>query len=87
MFIRRSVLDAIRDHYKCQPFDRIGTIGEDHSFAIRLRKLGLKMHAAMKVQVEHLAYLGLAPETAYSQEAGCQTYLRESEVEGIRQVA
>jgi hypothetical protein len=65
LYLSRAILDKVRKEFNCNPFDRIGTQGEDHSFFSRVRQLGVKAHCAWKVEAQHLEYVGLAPSTAY----------------------
>ncbi len=54
LFVRRRVFDRIKAELKEGPFNRIGVMGEDHSFFLRLKKLGIKAVAAMDVECHHL---------------------------------
>lgn len=54
LFVRRSVFNRIVNELKEQPFDKIGSNSEDHSFFIRCRKLEIPCYAAMKVHCNHL---------------------------------
>jgi hypothetical protein len=54
LWVRRSVYDRIRAELNEQPFTRINGMGEDHSFFLRLHKLGIKAVAALKVECHHL---------------------------------
>lgn len=54
LFVRRSVFERILNELKEEPFTRFDNLGEDHSFAKRLKKLGIPMYAAMNVESRHL---------------------------------
>lgn len=54
MMIRRSVFDRIKKEFKEGPFDIIPPLGEDHSFARRLTKLGIKMLCDPHIECNHL---------------------------------
>lgn len=54
LFVRRSVFDQITSELKEEPFDRIHPFSEDHSFFIRLKKLGIKAYAALNIECNHL---------------------------------
>jgi len=65
LLVRKRVFDRIARELKEKPFDRIplrkddpggGTFGEDHSFFMRCRRLGIKSYCAWKVQAGHLRY-------------------------------
>lgn len=65
LLVRRSVFERITEECKENPFDLIPGKGEDHSFFIRCRKLGIKAYCAWKIEVQHLEYDGVAPSTHY----------------------
>lgn len=50
LLVRRSVFEAIGEG----PFDRIHPYSEDHSFFLRLKRLGIKAYCAPKVECWHL---------------------------------
>jgi hypothetical protein len=54
LFVRRPVFDRIRKELNESPFTRIGALGEDHSFFLRLHKLEIEAVAAMQVECHHL---------------------------------
>lgn len=54
LLIRRRVFDRIRDELNEQPFERLPGYGEDHSFFLRLRKLGVKSVCDTRVECHHL---------------------------------
>lgn len=54
LFVRRRVFDRIRKELGEEPFGRIGGYGEDHSFFLRLHKLGVPAVCATKVECHHL---------------------------------
>jgi glycosyltransferase involved in cell wall biosynthesis len=54
LFVRRSVFDRIRDELGEAPFDHIATYSEDHSFFLRLRRLGITPFAALHMHSHHL---------------------------------
>lgn len=54
LWIRRTVLDKIRQETKQQPFDRIDGNSEDHSFFKRLKQVGSKAYLAPRIESEHL---------------------------------
>ncbi len=55
LFVRRSVFERIWATGQ-EPFSRIGGFGEDHSFFIRLRTLGIPAYCAWKVQIGHIKF-------------------------------
>lgn len=65
LLIRRTVLERITSELKENPFDRIPGKGEDHSFFIRCRKLGMKTYCAWQIEMQHLEYLGITPSVNY----------------------
>lgn len=65
LLIRRRVFERIALELGENPFDRIGRKGEDHSFFERLRKLNIPAWCAWKVEVQHLALLGLRTSTHF----------------------
>jgi hypothetical protein len=65
LLIRRRVFDRIAKELRENPFDRIGRKGEDHSFFERLRRLDIPVWCAWKVEIQHLALLGLKPSTHF----------------------
>lgn len=54
LWVKRSVFDRIRDELGEQPFERVQGMGEDHSFFLRLKKLGVKAVCATNVECHHL---------------------------------
>jgi GT2 family glycosyltransferase len=56
LLIRRSVFERIIAEIQQNPFEIIPPYGEDHSFFMRARKLGIKAHCAWKIQAAHLGY-------------------------------
>lgn len=54
LFVRRSVFDRIEAETGEKPFDRISGYGEDHSFFLRLRKLGIKAVCDTRIECHHL---------------------------------
>jgi glycosyltransferase involved in cell wall biosynthesis len=56
LLVRRSVFARIVNELKQPPFEHIPPCGEDHSFFMRARKLGIKAHCAWKVQASHLGF-------------------------------
>lgn len=54
LFVRRSVFDRIDSELHEKPFDRIQGYGEDHSFFLRLRKLGIKAVCDTRIECHHL---------------------------------
>lgn len=56
LLIRRRVFERIIAELKQDCFDRIGKLGEDHSFFLRVQKLGIQVWCAWKVQAGHLRY-------------------------------
>jgi len=74
LLVRKRVFDRIESELKEKPFDRLplhpnapgeGTFGEDHSFFMRLRRLGIKAYCAWQVQAGHLKYEPVALATHY----------------------
>jgi cellulose synthase/poly-beta-1,6-N-acetylglucosamine synthase-like glycosyltransferase len=56
LLVRRSIFERIVTELHESPFDMIPPCGEDHSFFMRARKLGIKAYCAWKVQAAHLGY-------------------------------
>ena len=56
LLVRRSVFERIVTETKQPPFEHIPPCGEDHSFFMRARKLGIKAHCAWKVHASHLGF-------------------------------
>jgi hypothetical protein len=65
LLVKRSVFERITSELNENPFDRYGAKGEDHSFFMRLDKLGIKAYCAWKIELQHLEYLGVAPSTHF----------------------
>lgn len=55
LFVRRSVFDRIRDELGELPFEHIAPFSEDHSFFLRLRRLGIPAFVATHIESNHLA--------------------------------
>lgn len=55
LLIRKRVLERIVIELQQDPFEMIPPHGEDHSFFMRCRKLGIKGYCAPKVQAGHLS--------------------------------
>lgn len=55
LLVKRSVFERIRDELGDEPFSTIEHMGEDLSFFWRLKKLGIKVFAAGRVESYHLA--------------------------------
>lgn len=62
LMVRWSVFERIKEELKEEPFSHIGDYGEDHSFFLRLKKLGIKVYAATNIQSKHLSYQALGLE-------------------------
>lgn len=54
LWVKRAVFDRIAAELKERPFDRIGGNGEDISFFMRLKKLGVKPVVNPRVECHHL---------------------------------
>jgi hypothetical protein len=65
LLVKRHVFERITSELKENPFDRFPGKGEDHSFFMRLRKLGIKAYCAPKIELQHLAYWGIQPSVDY----------------------
>lgn len=61
LLVRRRAFEKIARELKENPFDRMGNRGEDHSFFMRLKQVGIEAWCAWNVEFEHLAYVGLSP--------------------------
>jgi len=72
LLVKRKVFEQITRELKESPFDRYPGKGEDHSFFTRCRKLGIKAYCAPKIELQHLAYWGIAPSTDYVRPAQVQ---------------
>lgn len=56
LLVRRSVYERMVQELHQPPFEVIPPYGEDHSFFMRARQLGIKAYCAWKVQAAHLGY-------------------------------
>ncbi len=56
LLVRKSVYERIVTELYEPPFQIIGAYGEDHSFFMRARKLGIKAYCAWKIRASHLGY-------------------------------
>lgn len=65
LLIRRGVTERITTELKENPFSCYPGKGEDHSFFMRLRKLGIKAWGAPHVEADHLEYWGVRPSVDY----------------------
>lgn len=54
LFVRRSVFDRIVNELNEQPFDRLNSYSEDHSFFLRLKRLDIPAYAALNIECNHL---------------------------------
>lgn len=54
LWVRRKVFDRIREELGERPFDRVQGMGEDHSFFLRCKRLGIKAVCAVDVECHHL---------------------------------
>ena len=54
LFAERSVFDEIRAKCKCEPFDRMPSTSEDHSFFRRCKECGIKTYLAPNIEFDHL---------------------------------
>lgn len=68
LLIRRRVFERITRELNENPFDMLPGKGEDHSFFIRCRKLGIKVLCAWQVEMQHLEYFGVTPSEHYHPE-------------------
>jgi len=59
LMIQRRVLNKIKLELQEEPFDRIGTFSEDHSFFKRLHKLAIKAYLAPHVEAQHLTVVAV----------------------------
>jgi GT2 family glycosyltransferase len=66
--VRRRVFDRIRRELNEQPFERMGSKGEDFSFFRRLKALGIKTYCAWKIEMVHLDYQHIRTSNFYSPE-------------------
>jgi Glycosyl transferase family 2 len=65
LLIRRNVLERITGELHENPFDRYANKGEDHSFFMRLRKLGINAWCAPHVEADHLEFWGVRTSVDY----------------------
>jgi hypothetical protein len=65
LLIRRRVFERITRELHENPFDRYAGKGEDHSFFIRCRKLGIQPYWAPRCEAGHLAYYDVRPSRDY----------------------
>lgn len=54
LWIRRAVLDRIREALHEEPFSRYAAYGEDHAFFDRCRRLDIPVYALPQVEAPHL---------------------------------
>lgn len=62
LFVTREVYDKVRQHFNCEPFDRIGGHSEDHSFFKRCCEIGIKCYLATKIEAYHLQVFPITKE-------------------------
>lgn len=60
LMVRRKVFDRIREELKEEPFDIIPPLGEDHSFFVRLKKLGISAWFDPRIEFPHLTTRSLS---------------------------
>jgi hypothetical protein len=60
LLIRRRVLERIENEIGEEPFAPIDPWGEDHSFFLRLMKLGIKSYCDPSMECHHLAFQPLS---------------------------
>ena len=65
LLIRRSVCERITAELHENPFDMYPGKGEDHSFFMRLRKLGIQAWCAPHVEADHLEFMGVRTSVDY----------------------
>jgi hypothetical protein len=82
LLVRLRVFERIVRELAENPFARIGSLGEDHSFHRRLRKLGIKAFCAWKIETGHLAYHSIRPSRDYTPPPK-DKYLHVFDMEGI----
>lgn len=56
LLIRRTVFERIKNELGQKPFSKIGGLGEDHSFCMRLKQLGIPLHCAWKIRAGHIRF-------------------------------
>ena len=54
LMVRRSVFHRIRDELHEKPFDRLEDLSEDHSFFVRLKRLGIEAWCDTRIECWHL---------------------------------
>lgn len=74
LLVRKSVYERIVTELYEPPFQVIGAYGEDHSFFMRTRKLGIKAYCAWKVQATHLGYKAVEFSPNLSPNTICTDY-------------
>ena len=62
LMVRRSVFKRIEQELKEEPFDIIHPFGEDLSFFMRLKKLGIDVFCDYTIECHHLSYAPLSLE-------------------------
>ena len=60
LLVRRNIYERVKKELKENPFDIIPPYGEDHSFFMRLKKLGIKAYCDPLITVNHLRLEGLS---------------------------
>ena len=65
LLVRRTVFERITSELHESPFDRYPGKGEDHSFFMRLRKLGIQAYCAPHVEADHLDFWGVRTSVDY----------------------
>lgn len=66
LLVRRRVFERITAELNENPFDRYPGKGEDHSFFMRLRKLGIPAWIAPSVEADHLEIYGVRTSRDYA---------------------
>ena len=54
LMVKRTIYDRISNELDEEPFTRIASFSEDHSFFKRLHKLGIKTYCDQRIQCNHL---------------------------------
>ena len=56
LLVRKSVYDRCKKELKENPFDITHPYGEDHSFFLRLKRLGIQAYCDPLITLNHLRY-------------------------------
>jgi len=68
LLVKQRVFDKIKQELNEEPFSRIKSFSEDHSFFYRLKQLDIKVFCDMRVQCKHVILKEIDLEEDYDEE-------------------